>query len=384
MLITPYTIAKSRTGGVLSRLLSRTDLELVGVRMFAADGAFAEKYAETLRGRSPGDQFALLADYVEQNIAPSGGQSRRCLLLLFRGKSPCEKLLGVCGQVNTQPMEVHAMSGETIRDTYADLILDADRPGKARYFEPAVITVRSLKEANEDLLMMADFFEGKGNTVRGLAYRNSSKVERTLVILKPDNWTYNSSRPGAIVDIFSRTGLRIVGVKIHRFSLAQAMEFYNPVKGVMRNRLAGVFGQQAKELLEKEFEIELGEETSKAITETFGADCAANEFARLVEFMSGRCPCSHSQEDIWKPGDVKCMILVYEGEGAVAKIRDVLGPTNPADAPDGTVRREFGTTVMINTAHASDSTESFMREKEIVKIEENTLGAIIRKHLNKG
>jgi nucleoside diphosphate kinase len=75
------------------------------------------------------------------------------------------------------------------------------------------------------------------------------------------------------------------------------------------------------------------------------------------------------------------MILIYEGENAINKIRDVLGPTDPLKAPEGTVRREFGSSVMVNTAHASDSIESCNREKNIVKINENSLGTIIKEHL---
>jgi nucleoside diphosphate kinase len=71
------------------------------------------------------------------------------------------------------------------------------------------------------------------------------------------------------------------------------------------------------------------------------------------------------------------MIIIYEGENAIKKIRDVLGPTDPLKAPGGTVRREFGSNVMVNTAHASDSEESFQRESGIVRINENTLGSII-------
>ena len=73
-----------------------------------------------------------------------------------------------------------------------------------------------------------------------------------------------------------------------------------------------------------------------------------------------------------------CMILIYEGENAISKIRDVLGPTDPNAAPDGTIRREFGSSIMINTAHASDSIESYNREKEIVRIHENSLSSIIK------
>ena len=49
-------------------------------------------------------------------------------------------------------------------------------------------------------------------------------------------------------------------------------------------------------------------------------------------------------------------VKVHEGVEAVRKIRDVLGPTDPSKAPPGSIRREFGQTIMVNAAHASDST----------------------------
>jgi nucleoside diphosphate kinase len=55
----------------------------------------------------------------------------------------------------------------------------------------------------------------------------------------------------------------------------------------------------------------------------------------------------------------------------VSKIRDVLGPTDPSKAPPGSIRREFGSTIMVNAAHASDSEENARREMGIVKVEEN-------------
>jgi nucleoside diphosphate kinase len=75
------------------------------------------------------------------------------------------------------------------------------------------------------------------------------------------------------------------------------------------------------------------------------------------------------------------MILVYEGEDAITKIRDVLGPTDPLKAPGGTIRREFGSSIMVNTAHASDSKDSYEREKKIVCLEHNTLGELIESYL---
>ena len=386
VLVTPYTIVKSRTGGVLSRLLSRTNLELVGAQMFAPSGEFARKYSHTLRARAPQNQVMLLADYIEQNIAPSGGRPHRSLLLLFRGESPCDQLTTTCGHIFTHSVEMDALSGETVRDTYSDLIFSKDNPEEVTYFEPAVLTPRHQDEANEELLMMADYLDGKGNIVQNVIYPDPSAIERTLVIIKPDNWTHHSSRPGAVIDMFSRTGLRIIGIKIHRFSLAQTMDFYRPVEDSLKQKLAPGYGLRAKELLEKEFCFSLSQSSSEILTNSFGVECAKDQFAQIVKFMSGKRPPSidgveYTREELDKPGDVMCMIVIYEGENAVKKIRDVLGPTDPLLAPEGTVRREFGLNIMVNTAHASDSTESYEREQKIVRIEENTLSDIIRHHL---
>jgi len=381
VLVTPYTIAKSRTGGIISRLLSRTNLELVGAQMFAPDYAFAKEYADSLRRRAPQNQLMLLADYVEEKMVPSGGRPHRTLLLLFRGENPCEQLLSTCGHIYTQHVEIDALSGETIRDTYADLSFAQDDPEKVTYFEPAVLTPRSQKEANEDLLMMAKFIAGKGNIVQNMVHPEPEKIEETLVIIKPDNWVYHSSRPGTIIDMFSRTGLRIIGIKVHHFSLAEAMHFYGPVEAVLMDKLSPRFGKKAKEILENEFQLTLSEESSKILTTSFGIECARDQFAQVVEFMCGKRPGVYSPDETNKPGDIKCMILIYEGENAVKKIREALGSTNPNEASEGTVRREFGSSVMVNTAHASDSTESYNREKAIVKTDENSLCSIIREHL---
>ena len=59
------------------------------------------------------------------------------------------------------------------------------------------------------------------------------------------------------------------------------------------------------------------------------------------------------------------------------KIREVLGPTDPSKAPPGSIRREFGQTIMVNAAHASDSAENAQREFGIVKIAENNLKPLI-------
>ncbi|MDR0878846.1 MAG: nucleoside-diphosphate kinase [Treponema sp.] len=381
VLVTPYTIAKSRTGGVLSRLLSRTDLELVGAQMFAPNDDFVKQYAEQIRSGISAEEILLIADYVEKNLAPSEGRRHRSLLLLFRGENPCEKLLAICGHIHTKPQLVEAITGETIRDTYADLIFSREKPDEVSYFEPAVLTARNQKDANMHLGLFAAFLKGQENIIENIRYSDPSRIEKTLVIIKPDNWKHNSSRPGTIIDMFSRTGLRIIGIKVHRFSLAEALDFYGPVEGVLKKNLAPKFGTRAREILEREFAFVLSEDSARLLTEDFGVECAKDQFSQIIEFMSGRRPGNYPAEEFKKPGTVKCMILVYEGENAIKKIRDVLGPTDPLKAPEGTVRREFGSNVMVNTAHASDAPESFEREQAIVRIEENTLASIIEEYL---
>jgi hypothetical protein len=94
--------------------------------------------------------------------------------------------------------------------------------------------------------------------------------------------------------------------------------------------------------------------------------------------MSGRSPgeCP-SEKEFHEPGTEKCIALVYEGVNAVSKIRDVLGPTDPSKAPPGSIRREFGSTIMVNAAHASDAPENAVREMGIVKVGDNNFREII-------
>jgi nucleoside diphosphate kinase len=384
VMVTPYTIAKSRTGGVIARLLSRVDLELVAAQLVAPDESFVQEYAASLRNqqrRNLNTAGNLLASYIERNLGPSGGGRHRSLLLIFRGENACRKLSDICGALFQEDRSIVALTGETIRDTYADFIVDHDDPEKVIHFEPAIFTPRHQILADENMTIFARHFRNYENLVENMSYPDPSKIEQTLVILKPDNWNYASSKPGTIIDMFSRTGLRIVGIKVFRFSLNQALDFYGPVESTIKEKLAPVFGLKAKEILEKEFAFSLSEEARNVLGECFGREYAQEQFRKIVEFMSGRRPDTCPAGDADKPGDVKCMILIYEGENAISKIRDVLGPTDPLKAPGGTVRREFGSSMMINTAHASDSVESCEKEKKIVKIYENNLISIIDEHL---
>jgi nucleoside diphosphate kinase len=161
------------------------------------------------------------------------------------------------------------------------------------------------------------------------------------------------------------------------------MDFYGPVEAALKEKLSANYALKAQELLENEFGVKLSQEMLGILNSDLGAQCARDQFYQILEFMSGKRPGIYTSEEMIKPGDIKCMIMVYEGENAVKKIRDVLGPTDPTQAPDGTIRREFGSSIMVNTAHASDSAESYEREQKILRINHNNVVSIIREYLSK-
>lgn len=385
VLVSPYTVAKSRTGGVLARLLLRLDLDLVGAQMIAPDEEFVQDYAELLYCQEDSTNpwaSNLLADYVKQNLGPSGGRRHRSLLLLFRGEDPCRKLSDVCGALYAKNRSIESVTGETIRDTYADLIFDSQNPKKVNYFEPAVLTPRRQDVADLSLKLFARWLPSQDTLVHNMSYPDPDKVERTLVLLKPDNWVHASTRPGAILDMFSKTGLRIIGIKIHRMTVSEALKFYEPLRGHLRSKFAHSIGKKASEILEEKFKVSLSDQTTQDLTKSFGIKYAEDQFQQVIEFMSGQRPEDCPDDELDKPGPVKSMILIYEGLDAQKRIREVLGPTDPLKAPGGTVRREFGSNVMVNTAHASRSLENAKREMEILKVNENNCVELINDYLN--
>lgn len=384
LLVTPYTIVKSRTGGVISRLLSRVDLELIGAQIFAPGSELTVRYAKSIAEQNdPIDpkRSVLLSRYVLQNFSPSDGRRHRVLMLLFRGEDPYRKLSDVVGALYSEDRSIESVQGETIRDTYSDLVMSKTEPGKVEYMEPAVLSPRRKEYAIRNLRIFSDFIRNEPNIVENVVHPNPDRIERTLVIIKPDNWRFPSSKPGTIIDMFSRTGLRVIGCKIFQMSVAEAVEFYEPVRGTLIERLSPYAGEMAKNLLEKHFEMKIGRHVLASLTESFGKAYAEDQFTRIVEFMTGRRSDRCPKKEVTDAGKVKCMVLVYEGEDAVRKIREVLGPTDPTKAPGGTVRREFGSDIMVNTAHASDSVENAVREMKIVKIQQNDLCQLIDSYL---
>ncbi len=375
-LVTPYTIRKSRTGAVLGRLLGRVSSDLIAARMFAPTRALAEAYAARITdsGDPAVDRYrALIRKYVLENLVPDpDGMRHRAFMLVFKGENAIQEVAGVVGHLS-----ISDSTGETIRDSFGDLVWNPD--GGVRYFEPAVLTAQTPERAAGDLDLWMNFAAAEPNLLHNICvYACPQKVEQTLVIIKPDSWRQRSSRPGAIIDMFSRTGLRIIGCKICDITVAQALEFYGPVKDVLVRKLAPGIGTRAREILQQQLNCVLPPEVEAVLAEKIGIPCAHDQFERIVEFMTGYRPSSVPPAEWDTRSRVKCLALVYEGEDAVNKIRAVLGPTDPHKAPDGTIRREFGSDVMVNTAHASDSADNAKREMGILRMTESFFVPVIR------
>jgi nucleoside-diphosphate kinase len=122
-------------------------------------------------------------------------------------------------------------------------------------------------------------------------------IERTLSIIKPDG--VEKGIIGRVISRFETAGLKPVAVKMKLLSRSEAEGFYAVHK-------------------------------------------ARPFFADLVKFMTS--------------GPVVLMVL--EGEGAVAKNRDIMGATDPKKAAEGTIRKDFATDIEKNTVHGSDSPDN--------------------------
>ena len=126
-------------------------------------------------------------------------------------------------------------------------------------------------------------------------------IERTFSILKPDATERNLT--GAINAVIEKAGLRIVAQKRIRMTKSEAETFY----GVHRERPF---------------------------------------FGELVEFMTS----------------APVVVQVLEGENAVAKYREIMGATNPAQAAEGTIRKLYAKSVGENSVHGSDAADTAAQE----------------------
>ena len=343
VIVTPYSMRKSRTGGIVGRLISRTGLDLVGGRMFAPSAELSRRYADTIVTETDARHRAtqqLIREYVLKNFTGErSGQRPRALFLIFRGPDAVERIHSVVGHI------VHERtSGETIRDTFGDYITDDS--GNVVYFEPGVVTVFDRDAVERDLKLWSEFSDSDGGILdRAVPYPSGAQIEKTLVLIKPDNFRFPNLRPGGVIEVFSRTGLSIIGFKVHQMTVAQAEEFYGPVLPVLEKKLGPKSGRE--------------------------------NWESIIEFMAGKRPSECPPEEREAPGSEKSIAIIYQGIDAVQKIREVLGPTDPAKAPPGSIRKEFGQTIMVNAAHASDSVDNANREMAIIRVEENNFKPLI-------
>lgn len=122
-------------------------------------------------------------------------------------------------------------------------------------------------------------------------------MEKTLSIIKPDG--VSRGLMGKVIDRFETNGIRLVAMKMIHMTKAQAQGFYAV--------------HQARPF-----------------------------FDNLTDFMSSG----------------PAVVMVLEGDGVIAKNRDLMGATNYKEAAEGTIRRDFATDIEKNVVHGSDSPES--------------------------
>jgi nucleoside diphosphate kinase len=364
-MITPYSLHKSRTGGIIGRLVSLSRLNLVGIRMYAPGDAWVDEYVQILRRSDLENpvRSAFIA-YVDENLRRDNplGLSNRCMVLLFEGENAFQHLMDdVVGHASPR------VTGHTVRGTYGDFQNNPD--GTIRYFEPAVICGPDPATRDEELAFFARTAADDGGIICDAVefLPGSERFETQLVILKPENFERRSRRPGYIIDVFSRTGLYIVGAKLLSMSAAQGEAFYGPLLEVFRDRLQFLIENTMRERLDGAFDFPLPEEFFGMSREMLADLNARTEFAKIVQYMTGvdpRTVAGKAERD--RPGPVQCLALLYRGPDAIEKIRRMQGATNPEHAEEGTVRSDFGRDLMRNAAHASDSPANAERERRII------------------
>jgi len=196
VIVTPYSMRKSRTGGIVGRLISRTGLDVVGGR---------KRYADTIVTETDSRHRAtqeLIREYALKNFTgEKNGQHARVLFLIFRGPDAVERIHRTVGHI------VHERtSGETIRDTYGDYITDDS--DEVTYFEPGVLAAFDPKAVESDLKLWAKFSDSDGGILdRTVRFPANAQVEKTLVLIKPDNFKFPNLRPGGVIEVFSKSGL---------------------------------------------------------------------------------------------------------------------------------------------------------------------------------
>ena len=377
VMITPYSLLKSRTGGIIGRILALSKgVKFVGARMYAPSDEMVDRYLATLEHEDlPEIARKALVAYIDSNLRRDNpfGISNRMMLLLFSGPGAMRSLREeAVGDLSVD------VKGDTIRGTYGDFVLSH---GDLLFFEPAVLTPVSEEANRRQLKVFSEFAMSDGGILTNVVHFDDPlRVETTLVIIKPDNFMRRSSRPGNIIDVFSRTGLFIVGAEVLYMSREQAEEFYRPLRGAFVEKLKGSVASQAGQALDRTFGFEITSELESKIADILKESNAEYEFRKIVDYMSGQ---DEAGKRLQRNERGKCVTLLYQGEDAIEKIRRRLGATNPEEAEDGTVRSIYGYDLMKNGAHASDSLRSAERERKVIGIWEEKLTCAVKETVDR-
>jgi nucleoside diphosphate kinase len=309
-------------------------------------------------------------------LDPKTGLRNRVMFLLFKGENATAELRKIVGHITRETR------GETIRDTYGDYVEYSN--GKIKYFEPAVLIPVEREEVGEKIKIWAEYSERDGGLLENVVpYKEGIIPEKTLVLIKPTSLREPSSHAGSMIDIFSKTGLFIIGARVIRMSIKEAEEFYAPIKEGLLKRFREPLSKKIRQALESQFGFPLPENIEHEIGEKLKYANLEDQFNKIIKFMTGLDPGEvRNSEEREKSGKEKCLALVYQGEGAIKKIRTELGSTDPRKALPGTVRKDFGYNVMENGAHASDSCQSAEREMKIIKIGEDNIREIVENFYN--
>jgi nucleoside diphosphate kinase len=283
------------------------------------------------------------------------------MVLLFRGPDAVRHLKDdVIGSFTDAPV------GDSIRGTFGDFIRDED--GSIRHFEPAVITAPNASLAPSHLRLLAEAADRDGGILTDrVQYDTPENIQTTLVILKPEDFELRSRRPGNVIDMISRTGLKIVGARLLPMTVSMASQLYGPLKDQFVTGLKGHIAQQVYARLQDAFPFPVTMCDAEVVSDLLADRNAAAEFNRIVRYMTGVDPdevANGSTDDT--TGRTRCLALLYQGPDAIEKVRTALAGVNPIKAVAGNYQSEFAQNLVRNGAHASESVAAAERDRAVV------------------
>ena len=370
--VTPKSLAKGLEGGILARLLSTPELNLIGTRMYCPSNEFVDEYIKAHTDTHADGPFKPFVEFMNNDLRPGGKQAypNHLLLLLFTGENARQRIVDVIG--SQQELKTHMSdTSKTIRGSYGAFRLDP-ATGEVVDFQPALVGSHS-DDGNIRYLRVFSKYAFSDGGILNIEDGKNEGFSNAMVMIKPDSLAHPSARPGHIMDLFSSTGLTLIGSSVFSMSVAQAREFYGFLEGVFQQKFQKDVERMVKARLEGAFDFKVPDEVYTVTTALLMRRHAQQQVSQIIHFMTGIPPPpggTHQHlpaQDQLRRGPARCMALLYRGKDAIATVRSKLGSTDPNKALPGTVRFDYGDDVMRNGAHASDSPEALEREMKIIR-----------------